>query len=133
MFCRENLQQDHQLFSCAPFYTRHLTCSEVFSIYVARLLCSDFGVDSDSNLLFITPSTTAQTMLARGQRPTQHTTGAFLDALKRSKQADRCVSVYAEMMDSGVHLGDVCFNIVVSALVQVLVTSQSTSQSNRCQ
>eukprot|EP00752_Nemacystus_decipiens_P002229 g2115.t1 len=58
------------------------------------------------------------TMLARGQRPTQHTTGAFLDALKRSRQADRCVSVYAGMMDSGVHLGDVCFNIVVSALVQ---------------
>ena len=58
-------------------------------------------------------------MLTRGQRPTQHTTGAFLDALKRSRQADRCVSVYAEMMDSGVDLGDVCFNIVVSALVQV--------------
>lgn len=69
----------------------------------------------------------AQTMLARGQRPTQHTTGAFLDALKRSRQADRCVSVYAEMMDSGVNLGDVCFNIVVSALVQVRATNNSFS------
>lgn len=61
-------------------------------------------------------------MLARGQRPTQHTAGAFLDALKRDRQADRCVSVYAEMIDNGVDLGDVCFNIVVSALVQVRTT-----------
>lgn len=66
-------------------------------------------------------------MLARGQRPTQHTTGAFLDALKRDRQADRCISVYAEMMDSGICLGDVCFNIVVSALVQVRTTSRPTS------
>lgn len=58
-------------------------------------------------------------MLARGQCPTQHTTGAFLDALKRNGQTERCASVYAELMDSGVDLGDVCFNIVVSALVQV--------------
>ncbi|CAM9131809.1 unnamed protein product [Ectocarpus sp. 12 AP-2014] len=57
-------------------------------------------------------------MLDRGQRPTQHTAGAFLDALKRDRQADRCVSAYTEMMDRGVDLGDVCFNIVVSALVQ---------------
>ncbi|CAM9125160.1 unnamed protein product [Ectocarpus fasciculatus] len=57
-------------------------------------------------------------MLDRGQRPTQHTAGAFLDALKRDRQADRCVSAYTEMMDKGVDLGDVCFNIVVSALVQ---------------
>lgn len=61
-------------------------------------------------------------MLARGQRPTQHTAGAFLDALKRNRQADRCISVFAEMMDSGVDLGDICFNIVVSALVQVRTT-----------
>ncbi|CAM9605381.1 unnamed protein product, partial [Hapterophycus canaliculatus] len=57
-------------------------------------------------------------MLARGQRPSQHTAGAFLDALKRNRQTDRCVSAYAEMMDKGVDLGGVCFNIVVSALVQ---------------
>lgn len=62
---------------------------------------------------------TRQTMRARGQCPTQHTTGAFLDALKRNRETDRCVSVYADLMDSGVDLGDVCFNIVVSALVQV--------------
>lgn len=61
-------------------------------------------------------------MLARGQRPTQHTAGAFLDALKRNRQADRCISVFAEMMDRGVDVGDVCFNIVVSALVQVRTT-----------
>lgn len=63
-------------------------------------------------------------MLARGQRPTQHTAGAFLDALKRNKQPDRCFSVFTEMMDSGVDLGDVCFNIVVSALVQVRTTAK---------
>lgn len=61
-------------------------------------------------------------MLDRGQRPTQHTAGAFLDALKRDRQADRCVSAYTEMMDRGVDVGDVCFNIVVSALVQVRTT-----------
>lgn len=66
-------------------------------------------------------------MLARGQRPSQHTAGAFLDALKRNRQADRCVSVYAEMMDSGVDLGGVCFNIVVSALVQVRASHTNRS------
>lgn len=60
-----------------------------------------------------------QTMLAKGQTPTQHTAGAFLDALKLNGQADRCVTVFSEMMDSGVDVGDVCFNIVVSALVKV--------------
>lgn len=58
-------------------------------------------------------------MVAKGQPPTQHTAGAFLDALKLSKRPDRCVAVFSEMMDVGVDLGDVCFNIVVSALVQV--------------
>lgn len=60
-----------------------------------------------------------QTMRARGQFPTQHTAGAFLDALKLDGQADRCVAVYNEMVDGDVDLGCVCFNIVVSALVQV--------------
>ncbi|CAM9143566.1 unnamed protein product [Scytosiphon promiscuus] len=57
-------------------------------------------------------------MIARGQRPTQHTAGAFLDALKQNRQTGRCVTAYAEMMDIGVDLGGICFNIVVSALVQ---------------
>lgn len=58
-------------------------------------------------------------MRARGQFPTQHTAGAFLDALKLDGRVDRCVAVYDEMVDGDVNLGCVCFNIVVSTLVQV--------------
>lgn len=58
-------------------------------------------------------------MLANGQTPTQHTAGAFLEALKLCGRADRCLAVFSEMADVGVDLGNVCFNIVVSALVQV--------------
>lgn len=58
-------------------------------------------------------------MLAKAQPPTQRTAGAFLDALKLDGQADRCVAVFSQMAVNGVDLGDVCFNIVISALVQV--------------
>lgn len=61
----------------------------------------------------------SQAMVAKGQYPTQLTAGAFLDALKLNGQADRCVAVFSEMMDADVDVGTVCFNIVVSALVQV--------------
>ena len=60
-----------------------------------------------------------QKMLAEGQYPTQHTAGAFLDALKSVGQTDRCLGAFSEMMDKGLDLGDVCFNIVVSSLVEV--------------
>lgn len=66
-----------------------------------------------------------QSMVAKGQSPTQHTAGAFLDALKLSNKPDRCIAVFREMMDVGVDLGDVCFNIVVSALVQVTATTSN--------
>lgn len=42
-----------------------------------------------------------------------------MDALKLDGQVDRCVAVYKEMVGGDVDLGCVCFNIVVSALVQV--------------
>lgn len=58
-------------------------------------------------------------MLTEGRFPTEHTAGAFLDALKLDGQTDRCFTVFCEMMENGVDLGVVCFNIVVSALVQV--------------
>lgn len=58
-------------------------------------------------------------MLTESQFPTEHTAGAFLDALKSDGQTDRCLAAFYEMMDNGVDLGTVCFNIVVSALMQV--------------
>lgn len=62
-------------------------------------------------------------MLYKGQLPTQRTAGAFLDALKLSGRADRCVAVFNELTDGGVDLGHVCFNIVVSALVQARISA----------
>lgn len=58
-------------------------------------------------------------MLANGEPPTQRTAGAFLDALKSSGHAHRCLAAFNEMAAAGVDVGNVCFNIVVSALVQV--------------
>ena len=62
-------------------------------------------------------------MLAGGQFPTEHTAGAFLDALKLDGQTDRCLTAFCEMMDNGVDLGTVCFNIVISALIQVYLSN----------
>ncbi|CAM9211135.1 unnamed protein product, partial [Choristocarpus tenellus] len=57
-------------------------------------------------------------MLNTGQCPTLHTAGAFLDALKTARQADRCVAVSSQLLALGATLSDVCLNIVVAALVQ---------------
>lgn len=65
-----------------------------------------------------------QALLAKGQLPTQQTAGAFLDALKLNRQTDRCVAVFSEMIAGGADVGNVCFNIVVSALVQVWVACE---------
>lgn len=67
----------------------------------------------------ITSDYLPQVMLVNGEPPTQRTAGAFLSALKLSGRSDHCAHVFKEMVEMGVDVGNVCFNIVISALVQV--------------